>query len=1045
MADETLREDDPDELSGSPIDDALRQINALDARTPAMPERIGRYRILGIIGEGGMGVVYEAEQEDTSRRVALKVIRPGMVTRALMRRFRHEALVLGQLRHPGIAQIYEADTTDHGEGGQPFFAMELVVGEPLLAHTHANKLGVDERLALFARVCDALNHAHQKAVIHRDLKPDNILVECDGGRPKILDFGVARATDADLQTVSEQTSFGQLVGTVPYMSPEQAAGDPAELDIRSDIYALGVILFELLADRLPYPVKGKLIHEAVRVIRHDEPSRLSAVNRSFRGDVETIVAKALEKEAGRRYQSASELAEDIRRFLRDEPIVARPPTLGYQLRKFARRNRVLVSLLTLSLFILVLGVVGTGVGFVQASRARDIALERKAEIRGILKRNAQLLLESGDASGVRTLLSSYEKDERDWVWYWLESRVDSSAFTLEFGDARDLSVFVTPRGVLLARHRRDGGVEVIDWNAPSVPLLEILANSAPITAIAASDDGKRVATGDNAARIAVHDLDAGSVLAEITLGGSRVQQVAFANDGASVVTLQRGASARQSVIGVWRWKQEESEPRTITIDEPDVRMAVDSSGQRLATVDLSRMVRIIELEDGQVTESIKVAGPPRSVAWRPGSTEVVVGGIDRAIRRWNSTLEERPTPIGFSTEQTVTALAVSPDGSIIATGDSIGDIRLCTMDGTAIGPPRFGHLDTVTQLQFTPNGRWLISKSRDGTFRFWSIATSTPEWIDVPGIAFPTSCVIDGGTDRVILGDHEGVVSAFEPSLGQTTAPLLELGASTTALDVTADGSLVAAATANEAPSVLRPGTTRPVTLDVAVVERPDGDLRAAALSPDGRFVAAGWSDGALRVWVVETGERVFAIDTGPDWIDSIRFAPDSAVIFTATTTGVHRWDARNGRALGRLPTAPNAQKPTIDCLDISPDGSRVIAGGEDGDIRFWTSPFRDPPVLLRGHAGGVLSVLFSTDGSTIVTAGSDGYVRLRDGHRGDLILTLTLGGTFRIAHANFGPDGTSVLAAIMDSPRGELARWRVREPMSIAEIIRGLLMPLPE
>ncbi len=301
-----------------------------------VPRSVAHYRILRRLGRGGMGEVYEAEQDDPRRRVALKVVRAGLFGREHRARFRHEAQVLGRLRHPGIAQIFEAGTDD--EAGQPYFAMELVEGRPLLEYARARKLGTRRRLELIAHVCDALHHAHRNGVIHRDLKPANILVEADG-QPKILDFGVARSTDADLQAVTLQTQLGQLVGTLPYMSPEQASGDPAELDTRSDVYSVGVILYELLAGRLPHEVDLARVPEAVRAIREDEPSRLGTVDRRFRGDVETIAAKALEKDKERRYGSAAELAVDIRRYLNDEPILASPPSTSYRVRKFVRRHR----------------------------------------------------------------------------------------------------------------------------------------------------------------------------------------------------------------------------------------------------------------------------------------------------------------------------------------------------------------------------------------------------------------------------------------------------------------------------------------------------------------------------------------------------------------------------------------------------------------------------------------------------------------------------------------------------------------------------------
>lgn len=366
-----------------------------DVAAHTLPARIGRYHILRKIGEGGMGVVYEARQENPSRTVALKVIRPGLVSRNTLRRFQQEAHVLGQLHHPGIAHIYEAGTAPvEVPGGstvqQPYFAMEFVRGQPLPVFAEQVELGTRERLELVARVCDAVEHAHQHGVIHRDLKPGNILVASDRsepvadstttrsgtrgvrsvGQPKILDFGVARATDSDVQTMTLQTDVGQVIGTVPYMSPEQVVGDPVLLDKRSDVYALGVILYELLARRLPHDVRGRSIAEAARIIREEEPSRLSSVSTVFRGDVETIVAKALDKDRTRRYESAADLAADIRRYLADEPIVARPPSTFYQLQKFARRNRALVGGVVLAFAALACGAVATTWFAIRESRER---------------------------------------------------------------------------------------------------------------------------------------------------------------------------------------------------------------------------------------------------------------------------------------------------------------------------------------------------------------------------------------------------------------------------------------------------------------------------------------------------------------------------------------------------------------------------------------------------------------------------------------------------------------------------------------------------
>ena len=365
-------------------------------------KRIGRYEVTGLLGSGGMATVYSAQQENPRRTVALKVLRPGFASPAALRRLEHEAELLGRLQHPGIARIYEAGYAELAGTRQPFFAMERVEGPRLIEFADRRKLGTRGRLELMARIGEAVHFAHQKGVIHRDLKPGNILVVDEGtaaescghkatkghmgtisAQPKILDFGVARCTDADLQTTTLHTDVGQLVGTIPYMSPEQAAGDPAEIDLRSDVYALGVVTYELLTGRLPYEVRDKGVAAAVQIIREEEPAPLSQTNKLLRGDIQTIVAKALEKDKRRRYGSAADFVADIRRLLNDEPISARPPSATYQLAKFAKRNKALVTGVAAVFVALLAGLMGTGWGMLRATAERNRAVEamRVAETR----------------------------------------------------------------------------------------------------------------------------------------------------------------------------------------------------------------------------------------------------------------------------------------------------------------------------------------------------------------------------------------------------------------------------------------------------------------------------------------------------------------------------------------------------------------------------------------------------------------------------------------------------------------------------------------
>lgn len=996
----------------------------------------GQYKILRVVGEGGMGTVYEAEQSFPRRIVALKAIRRGLVSRQTLRRFENEAQILARLHHPGIAQIYEAGAPDKKNADQAYIAMEFVRGLPLTRHAAERQLSIPQRLELVARVAEAVHHAHLRGIIHRDLKPNNILVVDEPadsvagdrsarngvGRPKVLDFGVARATGTDREFHTMHTVSGQILGTLPYMSPEQLGGDPDEVDARADVYAIGLMLYELLTGRLPHDVSNQPLAEAVRLIREGAVEPLARTNRAFRGDVETIVARAIEKDRERRYASAADLAEDLRRHLRGEPIAARRDSTMYVLGRSLRRYRGVLA--AAALLITVLVVFGVR-SFVQARENKHLAAEalaqkRRADDEAVKLRRtlylnrigfAQAALENQNSDRFLRLLDACPPELRGWEWQYLRRLSDRSASTTR-APAMIVSLAASADGRRYLLHHPKGVIEAFDAGAPA-PVLTI-RDAGAVTRLDISSDGTRLVISDNMGRVSVRDADSGDVQLEwrvdIPEGRTGVPDVKFSRDGRiiAVGALDGPISLHDAETGALI-RRLAGHTNCVTA------MGFLADGRRLASGSLDATVRVWELADGSCTQLFATHSLPiRALAVHPTRPLVLSGGADGLVKEWQADTGKlvrgsRPHEGG------VLAVAYSPDGSCLVSSGA--DFTIYVQDGTQ--PRAFirltGHTANVTALAFVGTPTTLLSGSQNGELKRWDWPIRPePSVVDCAQVNVSAMAlspdgrwlVTGGGKGAVKMWDAESLEQRFEvagngrmiqrvawfpdgrsfiaagldPVIhrrdARTGDVLLEIGGISRLLydaAVSPDGRWIAAADGSGMIRVFDAANGA----ELHSLQAHAVDARAVAFHPRGAFLLSAGRDGVVKAWDLSTWTLLRETKCHDDAILHILFSPDGTRFATASADATAAvWDAETGRRISQC----RGHIGFVRCLEFDSGGARLVTGGMDRTIRVWDPLGGEEFVTLRGHGSHVDALAFSRDGQRLYSGSGDDTVRVWSG-----------------------------------------------------------------
>jgi WD40 repeat protein/serine/threonine protein kinase len=676
---------------------------------------IGPYKLMEEIGEGGMGLVFVAEQQHPVRRkVALKVIKPGMDTRHVIARFEAERQALALMDHPNIARVFDGGAT---ASGRPYFVMELVKGIPITRFCDETHLPVRQRLELFVDVCSAVQHAHQKGIIHRDIKPSNILVTSHDGTPvvKIIDFGVAKATGQQLTDMTLYTQLSQMIGTPIYMSPEQAGQSGLDVDTRTDIYALGVLLYELLTGLTPFDgerLRTVDFNEMRRILCEEEPVRPStristlglaantvSANRQcepkklsqlMRGELDWIVMKALEKDRNRRFETAGAFAADVQRYLNDEAVLACPPSAWYRFHKFARRNKVALATASVVSLAVVMAVAVLATSTVLIARALQAETNAKAELADTLtlqKRDAYIYcitlahrdLSADNLGRALKLLKECPEELCEWEWHYLMRLCRVEPLVLR--DKTEVNcVAFSPDGERLASAGGDGAVKI--WNSRMGKVVQTIkqAHTDSVVGVAFHPEGKHLASVGADLRVKVWDLTTGQ---EVFSGPCDAKRK-FGAACTAAFSPRSGrllAAGSGGVVRVWDWKSRQLLHTFAGHEHHSIPVAFSRDGQRLATGDWRDGLKFWDLETGlSIRTFLAHRHPISALAFSPDGESLASASFDRTVKM----------------------------------SDSRTDKLLYTLDS---------HTGNVLSVAFSPNGRRLASAGEDKTVRIWDTTT----------------------------------------------------------------------------------------------------------------------------------------------------------------------------------------------------------------------------------------------------------------------------------------------------------------------------------